>query len=304
VCVTRTGDTFLAFLEWLEANLDDPGTDIPGAASELAVSRPVLDRLVVAMAGEPPATLRRRVLLERAAFQLRSTKTPVLEVAIAAGYQSQEAFTRAFAREFGGPPRRWRNAEAPLGFAGRSGVHFYPPEGIRFLDQGAMSAMNFTTAFFDHHVRYLGQLLEQVAALPEGDLDEPIRLSVPSIDDQPTIRSLMSRLIGQMEMWSASMSGGVYDFAVERDESVGSMRTRLTRVGPAFTMAVRDLGERDGYDETFVDTTCETPFSFTAAGMLGHILTYGSYRRTLVTAAVEAASGASMVDDPLEWFAP
>jgi len=38
--------------------------------------------------------------------------------------------------------------------------------------------------------------------------------------------------------------------------------------------------------------------------MLGHILTYGSYRRTLVTAAVEAATGTGLADDPLEWFAP
>jgi hypothetical protein len=31
--------------------------------------------------------------------------------------------------------------------------------------------------------------------------------------------------------------------------------------------------------------------------------TYGSYRRTLVNAAIEAASGEGLADDPLDWFA-
>jgi len=240
--VDGASDTFRTFLSWLEAHFDEPGADIAVAAHDLAVSRPVLDRLVVAMAGEPPGTMRRRVLLERAAFQLRSTTRSVLDVAVAAGYASSEAFTRAFVRDYGVAPRRWRATEARIELPSRSAVHFYPPDGIRFLDQQGRTAMNFTSSFFDHHVRYLGQLLDSASGLPQDALDAPIQLSVPSIDDAPTIRSLLSRLIGQLEMWSASMAGDSYDFAVERNESVDSMRTRLARVGPAFTSAVRDLG--------------------------------------------------------------
>ncbi len=164
--------------------------------------------------------------------------------------------------------------------------------------------MDFTAEFFQHHVRYLGELIDRAEHLDPQALDERISVSVPSIDDSPTIRSLLSRLIGQLQMWGASMDGVGYDFDVEHDEPVTSMRERLERVGPAFTASVRDIGDRGAYEEMYLDTTCEQPFSFTAAGMLGHILTYGSYRRTLVTAAIEAASNEGLADDPLEWFAP
>jgi hypothetical protein len=49
------------------------------------MSRTLLDRLVKAAAGEPTATFRRRLLLERAAFQLRVGRWPVIDVAVGAG---------------------------------------------------------------------------------------------------------------------------------------------------------------------------------------------------------------------------
>ena len=72
------------------------------------LSRFHFDRLVSAAAGEPPAALRRRVLLERAAYRLVTTDHDVLRVAVEAGYASNEAFTRAFRRAFGRAPSRWR----------------------------------------------------------------------------------------------------------------------------------------------------------------------------------------------------
>ena len=65
------------------------------------LSRFHFDRLVAAATGEPPATLRRRVLLERAAYRLVTTDRDVLDIAVEAGYASNEAFTRAFTRAFG-----------------------------------------------------------------------------------------------------------------------------------------------------------------------------------------------------------
>ena len=54
-------------------------------------------------AGEPPVAMRRRVMLERAAWQLRQG-TPVTGAAFDAGYESVEGFSRAFTRAHGHLP--------------------------------------------------------------------------------------------------------------------------------------------------------------------------------------------------------
>ena len=54
--------------------------------------------------------LRRRRLTE-AASTLRNTAQGVLEIALSYGYQSQEAFTRAFDAHFGVTPARFRKQE-------------------------------------------------------------------------------------------------------------------------------------------------------------------------------------------------
>ena len=59
-------------------------------------------RRLVRDAGEPPVAMRRRVALERAAWQL-ARGVPVTDAAFAAGYGSVEGFARAFARAYGHP---------------------------------------------------------------------------------------------------------------------------------------------------------------------------------------------------------
>jgi AraC family transcriptional regulator len=57
----------------------------------------------------------RRLRLERAARQLQRTESTVLEIALEAGYETHESFTRAFAETFGMPPSEFRkNREASL----------------------------------------------------------------------------------------------------------------------------------------------------------------------------------------------
>jgi AraC family transcriptional regulator len=137
--VESSNDRFPAFVDWLARNIDDHDKYGAGLAAEFFMSRTLLDRLVKAAAGEPTATLRRRLLLERAAFQLRTGRWPVIDVAVGAGYSSGEAFARAFRRAFGSAPTAWRFS--PRGFiSGRnSRVHFFPPGGLRLPAQSDRS---------------------------------------------------------------------------------------------------------------------------------------------------------------------
>ncbi|HEU4948346.1 MAG TPA: hypothetical protein VFT31_14440 [Kribbella sp.] len=66
----------------------------------------------------------------------------------------------------------------------------------------------------------------------------------------------------------------------------------------------REVSEQNRFDDTFVDATGRAPYVFTAAGMIGHVITYAAHRRTLVTGALVSAGAADVDDDPLTWFAP
>ena len=300
----ETEDAFASFLSMLADHLDEHELRGPELAAKLNVSRSLLDRFVAVAAGETTARLRRRVLLERAAFRLKTTPVTILQAALEAGYSSNEAFTRAFRRAYGVSPASWRASPGPIHIPARSGVHFFPPGGLRLAARTEEAAMIFAAEMVDHHLTVIGQLLDRAATLTDDALDTVIQISVQGIDDTPTIRSLLSRLVGQLDMWNASMASETYDFAIEEHESIDSMRTRLNIGGQAFASFVRTASEQDRLGETFVDATVCVPYEFTAAGMIAHVLTYAAYRRTLVVGALASAGAPDVEDDPLSWFAP
>ena len=102
-------DRLRGILDLVEASLDDPDSTVDDLAARAYLSRFHFGRLLSATLGEPPGAFRRRLLLERAAYQLTSTADPVIEVAFDAGYAAPEAFARvrSFLRclAVGLPPR-------------------------------------------------------------------------------------------------------------------------------------------------------------------------------------------------------
>ena len=289
-------DTFRRFVDALADSLEEP----TGYAERLHLSRFHVDRIVSAVAGEPPGALRRRVLLERAAHRLASTDDDVLPVAIDAGYSSHEAFTRAFQRAFGSPPSVWRSAGHPFELAAPSGVHFKPPAGLRLPPGRKVNGMDVRRHMVEHHLWLLDQMVDRAGQLPDEVLDRPIEISVAGIDEQPTPRSLLSRLVGQLDMWNHSVEDRPYDFAVERDEPVRSIKRRLADAAPKFLATVREAD----FDETFVNTVCEPPEVFTYGGMVAHVLTFAAHRRILVHGALEDAGFTELNGDPLHWLKP
>src|SRR5438309_1460843 len=84
--------------------VEEDGVDGTALAQRACLSPYHFNRLVASRIGEPPVAFRRRLLLERAAYQLSATQAPVTDLAFDAGYGSLEAFTRAFRRAFGRAP--------------------------------------------------------------------------------------------------------------------------------------------------------------------------------------------------------
>jgi AraC-like DNA-binding protein len=81
-------------------------------AAAVGTSRSVLAERFTRFIGEPPLTYLARWRLQRAAQLLETSRKTIVQVAADVGYESEAAFNRAFKRQFGLPPARYRRSKA------------------------------------------------------------------------------------------------------------------------------------------------------------------------------------------------
>lgn len=299
--MTTAADTFAAFLDALGETLD-LGAD--ERARRLHLSRFHLDRVVSATGGEPPERMRRRLLLERAAYHLLTSERQVVDIAFEAGFGSHEAFTRAFAREYGSAPSRWRRQPTRTRIEGPSGVHFHPPGSLRLPTTREVTPMDLMTRMVEHHVWLTGELLERAARLTDEQLDAPIEIPIGTIDTDMSVRSVLGRLVGQLAQWNAASTQRAYDWDQERGKSVSTLRRELAEEGPEFLQQVRTTVAEGRLDDTFVDVTCDPPTVITYGGMVAHVLTFAAVRRLVVLGAYEKLGITDLeAGDPAHWVA-
>jgi AraC-like DNA-binding protein len=300
-------DTFADFVDHLaEALEQEPpaGSAMTSEdwASRLHFSRFHFDRMIRSVAGEPPQALRRRILLERAAYRMITTSAPLLDIAVDAGYGSHEAFTRAFTRAYGVAPAAWRRKPGHIQIPAPSDVHFHPPGGLRLPVRDKVTSMDLLTKMVEHHIWLTGEMVRVSQRLTDEQLDQ--RIGVDVDEDEQSIRRLLSRLIGQLGMWNAAMVTRDYDWSAEEHESLTSMRERLAAEAPTYLSHVREVVAANRLDDTFVDALCEPAEVFTYGGMIAHVLTFAAHRRTLVALAL-ASHGVDELGwgDPMLWVA-
>src|SRR5215831_21302095 len=104
----------------------DQERDAKGLARQAYRSRTQFYRVFQAMIEETPVGMRRRLLLERAAWQLSRTRLSVTDVSLNANYQSLEAFSRAFRKAFRVSPSLYRRMGATYTHLhATNGIHHY-----------------------------------------------------------------------------------------------------------------------------------------------------------------------------------
>jgi len=91
----------------LHSRVAHPWT-IADLADEVGISRSALVERFTKYLSEPPMAYLTRWRLQIAARSLKNTSRGVAEIAADVGYESEAAFNRAFKREFGQPPGRYR----------------------------------------------------------------------------------------------------------------------------------------------------------------------------------------------------
>ena len=100
-------ERILRVLVHIQGRLDEP-LDLDALASVACFSPFHFHRVFRALTGEGVYEHVRRLRLERAALRLKLEEAPVTDIAFEAGYESHEAFTRAFHAMFGKSPSEYR----------------------------------------------------------------------------------------------------------------------------------------------------------------------------------------------------
>lgn len=118
-------ERILAVLVHIQQHLDE---DLSlGELARVAHFSPFhFHRIFRGLTGESVQEHVRRLRLERAAQHLKTGEQPIINVALEAGYEAHEAFTRAFGAMFGCPPSEYRRQKQAQPAAAPSGVHYRP----------------------------------------------------------------------------------------------------------------------------------------------------------------------------------
>jgi AraC-like DNA-binding protein len=294
-------DRLRELLDLVLTSLDERHADGRALAGRAHLSRDHLDRLVAGATGESPVALRRRLLLERAAWQLRAGTCSASEAAAAAGYGSLAAFSRAFTRAHGVPPSAFGASARPVELEAPNGIHFHPPAGL--LLPGARRAVpgrDLTDRLLGHHLAHTRELLEAAAGLPAEALERPLRPGFVAVwfeGEEASAALMAERLVFALEAWVASVAGLPHP-----DPPAGDLLRRLDVAARAFTRVVRTIRDRGAWDDAFVDALCEPPESFTYGGVVAHVLEYGAIRRHALAGVLrELGAHVRSSGDPIAW---
>lgn len=106
----RFAESFLAFLE---SRLDDSTLDVPQICEAMNVSRSVLFGKCRSLLGTTPATLLRRLRLERAKALIREGGRTMAGISYATGFNDPHYFSKIFKKEFGLTPTEYRDTPEP-----------------------------------------------------------------------------------------------------------------------------------------------------------------------------------------------
>lgn len=274
------------------ASLDDMAD--AASSSPFHFSRP-LSRAT----GEPPVAMRRRVLPERAAWQLSHGAT-VTDAAIAAGYESVEGFSRAFTRAFGQLPS---SPAAGYWLPAPNGVHFHPPAAMR-IDAGEPRTNPVLEHLVAHDLDDTRHLLE----LAKGLTDDVFRH--PQLPDatllswhgtEESVASVLENHVWTKQVWTAAIDGAEVP---ERDAEAdaAALLAIHDEIAPRWLATVRDIDRRGAWEDVLIDALCDPPQSFVLGAVVTHVLTYAAARRLVARVMLRLADVDVDDGDPIDWM--
>ena len=285
--------------------------DRPAKTGELArqawKSRTQFHKLFRTVVDETPGAMRRRLLLERAAWHLAHTGMAVTDVALDANYGSLEAFTRAFRKAFRTSPSLYRRRRDPH-------CHLPASNNIHFLAPGSRTGSSTKGGDMDLFDRFAGndswhtrRLLEYAGGLTEEQLDRELPTVIellPWRESNRTLRQLLENIVFTKEVWTAALAGADMDMSgpPPSQRAPQAMLRRLEKADAELHRILSDVRNRSAWDDTFVDALCEPAETFTFGGVFAHIMTFNAHRRLMALDALrQLGVQTEGFGDPMEY---
>jgi AraC family transcriptional regulator len=287
--------------ELLDAVVDTGNSDVADMARSSFASEFHFSRQVSRLTGEPPAALRRRVMLERAAWRLQGGEG-VAAVAADEGWSSPEVFSRAFRRAYGVPPSQ--AADVDFWLAAPNGLHFHPPESLWLQRLGDGKPPDVSQLMVAHDVADTGLLVARAAELTEEQWHEPVSPGQVVLDwdgEEPSVAAVLGAIVWTKRVWLASIEG--------RDQpergapgTAAELADEHRAVAARWTTMIADHVERGRLGDIVIDALCDPPESFQLYGIVAHVLTYSAHRRELARTMLARHGVLVGRGDPLDWM--
>lgn len=181
-----------ATIDYIDEHLDDE-LDIQELAVRTEMSFWHFLRVFRATVGETVKDYIRRRRLTRAAYELLESQQNIIDIALGAGFETHEAFTRAFRSQFGTSPREFRAAGAPPTLP--RGIPHITTDYLAHLHSGLTTEPEFV----DSPARKLVGIKSEFSVAPESfDLIELGRAAweqfAPDIDRIPVRANALAGL--------------------------------------------------------------------------------------------------------------
>jgi AraC family transcriptional regulator len=289
--------------ELLDAVVDADNTDVGDMARSSYASEFHFSREVRRLTGESPAALRRRIMLERAAWRLHRGEA-VSSVAAEEGWSSAEVFSRAFRRTFGVPPSR--AAEIQFRLPAPNGLHFHPPQSLWLDSDGDSKEPDISQLMVAHDVADTAYLIGRAAQLTEAQWTQEISPGQVILDwdgPEPSVGAVLGAIVWAKEVWLATIEGR--DFP-SRDATQSATAKQLAAhhddLGSRWTAMVSEYTAEGRLGDTVIDALCEPPESFQLYGIVAHVLTFSAHRRELARAMLARHGVSTGRGDPLDWM--
>lgn len=117
-------------------------------------------------------------------------------------------------------------------------------------------------------------LLEICEALRHEQLDREFDIG------HKTIRATFEHIISNMEIWSCLMTGEAISRG--RGSSLSVMIERLDQAAHRFSRIAREVSERNGWDELWIDHLDNPPTVRSFGSSIAHVITHSMHHRAQI----------------------
>lgn len=291
--------------ELLDAVVATPNSGVDSMARSTHASEFHFSREVRRLTGESPAAMRRRIMLERAAWRLQQGER-VSAVAADEGWSSVEVFSRAFRRTFGVPPSRATDVEFRV--TAPNGLHFHPPHSLWLDNAGDAKEPDISVLMVAHDVADTAYLLDRASALTEDQWREELSPGQVVLDwdgPEPSVGAVLGAVVWTKQVWLATIEGRDFpDRSATRPETTTA--AQLARhhddIAKRWTATVSEYTADGRMGDTVIDALCDPPESFQLYGIVAHVLQYAAHRRGLARTMLARHGFDTHRGDPLEWM--